>query len=280
MMMDLPAGTLALGMGSITGAAAAGRRLARISGEKSRLCAGYVMLAGKLNHNAARNSIRFGETFSHPPIAGDHPVAIVAGYGLTPKFAARALHNQSARRDVPQADAALDVGVEPAHRHVGQGKRGGTHDADFADAAREFAEVGQGLAQVVFALREADGDDGFAGLRPPADADDTTIATRGPTFDRSPEFVLKRIVDDAENGFVVRPRASLKSNRNRRVWNFVGEVHGAVDRVHDPALVGVRRAGHAFFAEHGDLRKRVVQCPLDQFLAALVQFEFDVVRSG
>src|ERR1043166_8646020 len=86
MMMDLPAGTLALGMGSITGAAEAGRRLARISAEKSRLCAGYVMFARKLNHNAARNSIRFGEAFSHPPIAGDHPVGEGGGLGPHAKF--------------------------------------------------------------------------------------------------------------------------------------------------------------------------------------------------
>src|ERR1041385_3878293 len=86
MMMDLPAGTLALGMGSITGAAAAGRRLARISGEKSRLCAGYVMLAGKLNHNAARNSIRFGETFPPPPRCGRQSVSDGGGLWPPAKF--------------------------------------------------------------------------------------------------------------------------------------------------------------------------------------------------
>ena len=56
------------------------------------------------------------------------------------------------------------------------------------------------------------------------------------------------------------------------------EIHRAVDRIHDPAIFRIGIAGVTFLAEQGYLRERVIQFFLDQFLAADIEFEFDVVR--
>ena len=54
-------------------------------------------------------------------------------------------------------------------------------------------------------------------------------------------------------------------------------IHGPVNRVHHPAVFGVYVAGIAFLAEQRDLGKRGAQDFSDEFLAAHVQFEFDVM---
>ena len=79
-----------------------------------------------------------------------------------PEFAARAFHNQSARRDVPKIDAALDVGVKSPRGHIGQTQRRRAHHADFSHATREPREVGQGVFHARATFGEADGDDGIS----------------------------------------------------------------------------------------------------------------------
>src|ERR1043166_6480788 len=51
-------------------------------------------------------------------VAGDHAIGVCAGVRQVPKLATGAFHNQTTRGDVPQPDAAFDVGVEPPGRHV------------------------------------------------------------------------------------------------------------------------------------------------------------------
>jgi hypothetical protein len=62
------------------------------------------------------------------------------------------------------------------------------------------------------------------------------------------------------------------------VGDSVGEIHGAVDGVHDPASGGLL-AGRVdpFFTQDGDARKDFGQSPGDQLLAPDIELELDVV---
>src|SRR5690606_27893139 len=77
----------------------------------------------------------------------------------SPEDAAGPLDDESARGDVPEADAMLDVCVEPARRHVHEGERGCAHDADLAHAVDEVLEDREHAIEGAGVLREAECDD-------------------------------------------------------------------------------------------------------------------------
>src|SRR5204862_7383028 len=108
-----------------------------------------------------------------------------------------------------------------------------------------------------------------------------------------PQLVAKRIIDNAKTspvasrdltlGFELRASgldALLKRDGNTGVGNAVGEIDGAVNRVHDPAVARPRIAGDAPFTEKVNVGKGRAQGSLDQFLGPNVQFEFDVILRG
>ena len=97
---------------------------------------------------------------------------------------------------------------------------------------------------------------------------------------RRPQFVRERIVNHAKNRFVIFPLAPLQCNRNACVRHPEKIIHRAVNGIHDPPVSGVRVAGTAFLAEQGNLRKCREKNFCDQFLAAHVEFQLDVVCRG
>ena len=56
-----------------------------------------------------------------------------------------------------------------------------------------------------------------------------------------------------------------------------GEIDRAVNRVHDPAISGVRFAPDSFFAENSNIREGRMEGPFDEFLGAHIELELDVV---
>ena len=69
----------------------------------------------------------------------------------------------------------------------------------------------------------------------------------------------------------------LEGDRDAGVGDAVGEVDGAIDRVHHPPGGEGWIARGAFFTKHGGLRKIRQEDALDGLLAADIQFEFDIV---
>src|SRR5262245_7490804 len=55
------------------------------------------------------------------------------------------------------------------------------------------------------------------------------------------------------------------------------EIHGAVNRIDDPANLRIVRTTRSFLAQKRDRRERRVQFSFDQSLGANVQFELDIV---
>jgi hypothetical protein len=61
------------------------------------------------------------------------------------------------------------------------------------------------------------------------------------------------------------------------VRDAVRKIHGAINRIDDPAMVRLGITQDTFFAQDSDVRVGAPQRFLDQFLAAHIQFEFDIV---
>jgi hypothetical protein len=57
----------------------------------------------------------------------------------------------------------------------------------------------------------------------------------------------------------------------------ISEVHGAVNRIHNPSAIGVRVALNALFSDQRRFRERREQGALDQFLGPNIHFQFDIV---
>src|SRR6267378_6769068 len=69
---------------------------------------------------------------AQPSIVGHKLELVLARNRLMPEIATGAFEDQSARGNVPQTDAGLDVTVHPAARHVSQRQCRRAHDAHFA----------------------------------------------------------------------------------------------------------------------------------------------------
>ena len=54
-------------------------------------------------------------------------------------------------------------------------------------------------------------------------------------------------------------------------------IHRAINGIHHPAVIGGHVAGDALLAEHGNAGQGAGQGLLDEFLAADIQFQLDVV---
>jgi hypothetical protein len=61
------------------------------------------------------------------------------------------------------------------------------------------------------------------------------------------------------------------------VGDSVCEIYSAIDRVNNPAVVGVWLSGYAFLPKQSRVREGGEQPSFDQFLAADIQFKFNVV---
>jgi hypothetical protein len=107
---------------------------------------------------------------------------------------------------------------------------------------------------------------------------------------RRPHLLLKWIIDHANQGDVGRgmsvetapprfaPGPFLERDRNTRVRDAVRKIHGAINRIHHPAIFRILVAGIALLAEERNLRESGVQFSFNQLLAAHIEFELDVVR--
>ena len=95
----------------------------------------------------------------HQAVGRDHAIFVAAGRFFQPKFSTGAFDNQAAGGDVPKADAALDVNIQPAAGDIRERERGRTEHADFHHAAREPEEIGQGAFEIGTAFGKADGND-------------------------------------------------------------------------------------------------------------------------
>src|ERR1043166_5775351 len=130
-------------------------------------------------------------------VAGDHAIGVCAGVRQVPKLATGAFHNQTTRGDVPQPDAAFDVGVEPPGRHVTQRQRRRPHHPDLAHPADQPIEVRQGGFQAFPALGEADGNERLGQFTAPAHVNDPAVQPRWPAADGRPQLITERVEDDA-----------------------------------------------------------------------------------
>ena len=96
-----------------------------------------------------------------PAIAGDDGIGVVAaGNGGQLDFATGGFDEELASGDVPEGNAGLDVGIQPAAGDVGHAERGGTHHAHLAGLERSAAEpLDTGLERglVLAAADEKDG---------------------------------------------------------------------------------------------------------------------------
>ncbi len=90
------------------------------------------------------------------------------------------------------------------------------------------------------------------------------------------DFLAHRIVDDPGEDFLFFP--APHRDRNAEVRDAVEIIHRAVQRIDDPLEFAVGISAHAFLAVDrvvGETREDDLR---DEFLRALVEFEFDVVR--
>ena len=62
-----------------------------------------------------------------------------------------------------------------------------------------------------------------------------------------------------------------------RMGYAVGVIDRSINRIHHPAVFGIRQPGYAFLSEHGYVGEAAEEGLLDQLLAADVQFQLDVV---
>ena len=125
---------------------------------------------------------------------------------------------------------------------------------------------------------EAERDDGFIQSGAGAHPGDAAIESGGLATNRRPQIVHEGIVHHADLALETVLGAHFQGDAHGGMRDSVGEIHGAVDGVHDPA--GNRLlAGRVnpFFTQHGDGRKGFGQCSGDEFLAQDIQLELDVV---
>src|SRR5258708_32470541 len=213
---------------------------------------------------------------------------VFARNGPVPKFTAGTLDDQAARGDVAEADPPFDVVIESSGGDIRKPKRGRSHDANFAHFRDHLIEIRQGDFEALSSFGETDADDAFGQFAALAHADDSAVQSRGATANGRPHLVAEWIINYPHERIVTvleirghpPQRSLLQSDGNATVRDSVSEINRAIDRIHHPTIFCVRFASDAFLAQQRYIRKFRAQRPFDQFLAADIQLQLDVVLAN
>ena len=176
-----------------------------------------------------------------------------------PEFTTGALDNQAARRNVPETDALLDVGVEPPRGDIRQVQRRGAHNAYLANTMRQVDEGGQGGFEVVAGLGETNRNYCLAQLAALAHLDDSPVQPGSLATNSGPQLAAEGVVNDTDEALVAvfvigcagRFRPALEGYRYARMGYAVCVIDRSINRIHYPAVLGIRQPRNAFFSEHG-----------------------------
>jgi hypothetical protein len=191
-------------------------------------------------------------------------------------LAASGFDEHLAGGDVPEADLLFDVGVEAAAGDVGHGEGGAAEHAGLADVVGDFLVTQEAGFDGLLGFGEPDGDDGVGHLGAGADLDGFAIERGGQAFGDLPEFIHHGVVDDTDEELV--GVFATGGDGDAEVGDAEEVVHGAVDGIDDPFDVAIAAdVGIAFLAEDEVVGVAVENELHDEFLAANVHFEFDVM---
>ena len=112
-------------------------------------------------------------------------------------------HEQTTGCDIPQIDAALNIGIQPTAGDIGQFQCSRSEDPDFFDFAGQPDQVGQAFIHICLVLGKAHRDDGFFELGAFADTHRFSVQQRFATAHRRPQLIRKRIINYPDNRLFV-----------------------------------------------------------------------------
>src|SRR5262249_44062025 len=137
---------------------------------------------------------------------------VFALYRLAEEIATRALENESAGGNVPKADSALDIRVEPPGRDVDHREGRGAHDPNLSHFVDEGVELRQHFFEAACRFGKTDRDECFLQTRTTADRDALAVQLRWQSPDRGKSFGGERIVHNSNHRFKrsVRMRGRVK----------------------------------------------------------------------
>src|SRR5258706_313832 len=145
------------------------------------------------------------------------------------------------------------------------------------------------------ALGQTDTNDRFRESASRAGVNDFAIQSGRLADSGGPQFVTERIINNAHQCLVTirirrrwptwfraaasfgsHGRTTLERDGNAGVWDGVGEIDSAINRIHHPAVCGSWIPGDSFLSERTHIRKGRAQSPFNHFLAPDIEFQFDV----
>src|SRR5690606_15519643 len=133
-------------------------------------------------------------------------------------------------------EAVFPEAVEPPGSHIGEVERCGAEAADAGDFAHHVAQVEKRLAVVAVSQEwQARGDDAVAQVTPGGNAHAMLVAEGAAAALGREKLVHGGIVDDARDDLAL----ALKGDGDGEERNAVQEVRRAVERIDDPAVLGV-----------------------------------------
>lgn len=158
-------------------------------------------------------------------------------------FATRFFDEDNARGDVPAFQAKFPEAIEAASGDAGEVECGGTIAADTVGTEREIVvvvNVGAGLA---FVHRKASAKKARSKRRNFGNEDFLSVQSGAFAAGSSKEFFVDWVVNDTSDDFV----AVSECDRDAEAGIAMGEICGAVERVHVPAIFGVVITAETFF---------------------------------
>jgi hypothetical protein len=155
------------------------------------------------------------------------------------------VHEQKARGLVPALEPALVEGVCAAGRHIGQVERGGARSAQVADAGEEPHQDLGLLGAPLRLVGEARGDHRPVERPAAGHVDRLAVERRSLAALGREALAAHRVEHHADR----QPLLVFERDAHAPCSEAVEEVHGAVERVHDPAAAAVPAAARALLAD-------------------------------
>src|SRR5712692_11106134 len=180
--------------------------------------------------------------------------------------AAGFFHEQDARGGIPLLKIKFPESVKAPSSHASKIECGGAIAANTVGALGEVAVILQIRARLAVAhgktgAEETGGDGGV-----PGDADFLAVERGAFAAGRGEKFIAVRIKDDSGE-----KRVTLREGKgDAEAGIAVGEIGGAVERIHVPAELGGRFLASAFFGGNGVFRKIFDKARDDELFGAFV----------
>src|ERR1044071_6421181 len=157
---------------------------------------------------------------------------------------------------------------------VGQVERRATKYAAFTDAMNHLLKPGEIRVDRLSSFGQTDGDNGFRELGAIAHMDWSSIQFRNLASLPGPDLVANRIVNHANDDFVVQ----TQGDGNAKMRNAVEIIHRSIQRIDNPLMIAGLISRDSFFAVERVRGKLFEKQFANQLLRPNIDLQFDVMR--